>query len=311
MDDVAVTVYVPTFNRPHYLLEMLKSLRNQTFQGFRLVVIDNASIEDYTAAQEIVAGMGGAFERHDENVGVIGNFRRAFERPQPAPWFVILHDDDVLHPQFLAHSVAVARQHPELRFVACEMAAFTTAPPDPVPVTEPSVSVYRGAGELSVGLLGELDLPFPSVLYRHDQPLVATFDDDRYSIVADRPLLLRLAAQGPVAVIRDRLLFYRLHPEQSSNTGPLGQEHVLALFSAYADAAATLPLSGRLKVHAALARSAVPSWRRLNTDRRSPLGSYLREARRRGVLRYPLLATYGYDVVRAAVSRRRAMPDAR
>jgi glycosyltransferase involved in cell wall biosynthesis len=309
MGAAEVTVYVPTFNRPAYLLGLLDSLRHQTFQDFDLVVIDNASSEDYTEPLRLVEKMGGTFERHEENVGVIGNFRRAFERVHSSPWFLILHDDDLLHPEFLARLVAAAVSTPELRFVACEMTPFTSEPPTINASVDPPVTIYRGSGELGLGLLTYLDLPFPSVLYRRDQALVASFDDDRYSIVADRPLLLELASNGPVGVVRERLLFYRQHPEQSSRVGPLAQEHLLALFGAYVEAAAGLPRLQRLRVQVALARGAIPSWRRLDSAMKTPLHSYLRIARRLGAFSYPLLAVYGYDLIRSRINRLRATDD--
>jgi glycosyltransferase involved in cell wall biosynthesis len=64
-----VSIIIPTYNRAHLLVRAIRSVLNQTFQDFELIVVDDASIDN---TQEIVKAFGEGrikYIKHKENKG--------------------------------------------------------------------------------------------------------------------------------------------------------------------------------------------------------------------------------------------------
>lgn len=118
-----VFVGVPTLNRPGYVRETVLSVMAQTFGDFRLVVSDNGSDPEVCASVKgWIEGLDDqrvSFHQQPENRGEIGQgwyfFRQAKEK-----YFVMLHDDDVLKPGYLAHAVATLEARPHLAFFTAD-----------------------------------------------------------------------------------------------------------------------------------------------------------------------------------------------
>src|SRR5437879_2557042 len=120
-----VSIGVAVYNGERYLAEALDSLLAQTFEDFELTICDNASTDrtgeigrDYAAQDTRVR-----YARNARNLGVMGNFRRAFElsRGQYFRWAAA---DDLSAPQSLARCVevldrepAVVLAYPKTRFI--------------------------------------------------------------------------------------------------------------------------------------------------------------------------------------------------
>ncbi len=118
-----VFIGIPTLNRPRFVRDAVHSVLEQTFGDFRLVVSDNDS---EAAARESVAGFVEAlddsrvrFHRQPRNVGEYGQGRYFFREVSDEEFFVILHDDDVLTPEYLEKAVRRLEADPTLAwFVA-------------------------------------------------------------------------------------------------------------------------------------------------------------------------------------------------
>lgn len=113
-----VFVGIPTFNRPHLVRETIESLRGQTFQDWEALVSDNLSAPDAAAQVEnFVASLGDArirFHRQDVNEGKYGQGRLFLEQSRAHEFLAILHDDDLIAPDYLARAVAALDAAPDV-----------------------------------------------------------------------------------------------------------------------------------------------------------------------------------------------------
>jgi hypothetical protein len=113
-----VFVGIPTYNRPHLVCETIESLRAQRFQDWQALVSDNVSIA--AAADEVarfVESLGDErirFHRQAANEGEYGQGRLFLERSRGHEFLVILHDDDLIAPDYLACAVAALDAAPEV-----------------------------------------------------------------------------------------------------------------------------------------------------------------------------------------------------
>lgn len=97
----AVSVLLPTYERPDLLREALDSALAQQFTDIEVLVGDNS---DSATTENLVAGYDDpriCYHRNRPGLGPQGNWLDLVERAQ-APLVATLHDDDVWHPEFLS-----------------------------------------------------------------------------------------------------------------------------------------------------------------------------------------------------------------
>ena len=96
-----VTIAIPTYNRADsYLPVVMEAARAQTWEPLEILVGNNAST-DNTA--EVLASYNDPRVRalnHEQNLGANGNFNSLLEAAS-GEWFLLLHDDDLIDPDFI------------------------------------------------------------------------------------------------------------------------------------------------------------------------------------------------------------------
>lgn len=96
-----VTIAMPTYNRADgYLAEALESALAQTYTPLEILVSDNCSTDDTTALVADYDDPRIRYVRHDTNLGAQGNFDYCLEAAR-GEFFVMLHDDDRMDPDFV------------------------------------------------------------------------------------------------------------------------------------------------------------------------------------------------------------------
>ncbi len=119
-------IVIPVFNRWRYTRACLDSLRAQTSQDFRVIVVDDGSTDETAAALardypevEVVTGTGSLFW----TAGVNRGLERALVLG--ATRVLTLNNDVLAAPDFVAQMLATAAQHPTAVLGALEFDADT------------------------------------------------------------------------------------------------------------------------------------------------------------------------------------------
>lgn len=122
-------IVIPVFNRKHFTRECLLSLRQQTTDQFRTIVVDDGSTDgtDEMLATEfpevdVVTGDGNLFWTAGVNAGI----RRALELG--ADRVMTLNNDVVTAPDFVEQMLRAAERHPTAVLGALELDADTNQP---------------------------------------------------------------------------------------------------------------------------------------------------------------------------------------
>lgn len=295
-----LTIVIPTYNRPGFLHDCLESISAQTFRDFSVVVLDNASSEDYGPVLKKFETLAIEYHRNPENIGAIRNIEKAREIGSGSLYHMIFHDDDLMHPEMLRCQIKALDTIPDLQWVATGCAPFASGiMPDfgDTSVREEDLEVYETPAQLVRRLLANVSLNFGSVIFRsrdHTPPIRY----DEFEIIADRVFLADLAASGPTGFIRKPLVAYRHHEGQDSHNPIFREHHALSLMKYYRDAL-PWPLSAEdqslLASHATNyllhARSAV------QPSGRMPLHSLIRDARREGLFRWRAINGQGIAAI--------------
>lgn len=100
MNSDHVTVIIPTYNRAFFLKETIKSVLEQSYDNFQLLILDDHSLDN---THEIVNSFRDRrikYIRHEYNLGLVANWTYGV-RSANGRFLSILGDDDKYEPDFL------------------------------------------------------------------------------------------------------------------------------------------------------------------------------------------------------------------
>jgi glycosyltransferase involved in cell wall biosynthesis len=97
MNDL-VSICIPTYKRPEFLLEAVNSCLLQTYPNIQIIICDD-SLDD--VSERVIAGLGChgkiKYFRNSPSLGQARNVNKLFEYAE-GEYLVLLHDDDLLLP---------------------------------------------------------------------------------------------------------------------------------------------------------------------------------------------------------------------
>jgi glycosyltransferase involved in cell wall biosynthesis len=117
--EALVSVIIPTYNRPAYLQEALKSAVRQTYQHLEIIVSDNCSPENPQPIVESFQDSRIRFWRNAKNLGLCVNINNAFNKAR-GKYVASLHDDDVWEEDFLEKLVPPLEANPDVALAFCD-----------------------------------------------------------------------------------------------------------------------------------------------------------------------------------------------
>ena len=125
-----VTIVLLTYKRPDLLQQALDSALNQkNFDDYQILIADNEGepIEQETLTSKVINGYDDdriIYYRHSQEEVFKDD---AAVRLVRSPWFVFLHDDDILAENHLQIMTDIVRKHKEIKFLGCPAKTFTVA----------------------------------------------------------------------------------------------------------------------------------------------------------------------------------------
>jgi len=133
-----LTIAIPTFRRGALLIEAVASAIDQLWtEPFEVIVVDNDPDSEgaapLLAALPRLAQANFRYYINAENTGMFGNWNRSIELAR-AEWYTMLHDDDLLVPQFASRMMAVLDRDRSIDGLTCQRLFFGPE----VPTTRPS-----------------------------------------------------------------------------------------------------------------------------------------------------------------------------
>ena len=215
MSSARVAIGAPLYNHADDLSEALESWLLQSYRDFRLVCVDDQStdrteevVRDYAATDSRIT-----YTKNPRRLGMIGNWRRAFELAleavPDAEYFAWASDHDIWHPRWLQTLVNVLDERPEVvlayprnwRVMPDGVVAdkrpweFDTAGVDDRRLRFRRTMRHMSAGNM-VYALARADAVKRAGIYRH-------------VLVPDRLLLMELSLEGQFHQVPEKLWFRR------------------------------------------------------------------------------------------------------
>jgi len=108
-------IIVPTYNRPAYLIEAIRSLQAQIWPYWKMLICDDASSADYAPVTPFLADPRVVMTRAAENGGPNRARNTAIDLAarEGCDYIVFMDDEDRLEPQALEVAAAKIAEHPE------------------------------------------------------------------------------------------------------------------------------------------------------------------------------------------------------
>lgn len=104
MDDL-VSVIMPSYNTAEYILDSIKSVQNQTYNNWELIIVDDCSTDDTDCAVELfLADQRIKYIKNNRNSGAAVSRNRAL-REAKGRWIAFLDSDDLWMPEKLEKQI--------------------------------------------------------------------------------------------------------------------------------------------------------------------------------------------------------------
>ncbi len=214
----ALSVIIPTFQRPDRLHRALASALGQTYRDLCVIVYDNASGDETAAvvARFVERDDRVTYVARERNIGAPENFARALS-DVTTPYFAFLSDDDALFPRCYEICMDGFAQAPDAL-----MSAASTIEMDELgrvryaPLAQwPRDGVYRPPGSV-LAMLDNRHPTWTSIVFKSDALAEVGGLDLAVGPPSDLDFELRIAARFPIVVVRTPSAVFSAHPE--SNT---------------------------------------------------------------------------------------------
>jgi glycosyltransferase involved in cell wall biosynthesis len=117
-----VSIVIPAYNSAAYLAAAIESVRQQTYQDFEVLVVDDGSTDTtYEIAKDYAAKWPKLRAIHIEHAGLARARNLAIEETA-GQWIALLDADDMWHPEKLRKCMDFLEHHPDLSVVYHPMA---------------------------------------------------------------------------------------------------------------------------------------------------------------------------------------------
>ncbi len=212
-----ISVVMPTFNGEKYIEEAINSILRQTFTDFELIIVNDGSTDD---TEKIVFSYKSEKIRYysnDKNLGICASYNKLIDLSR-GEFIAIAEHDDISHPQRLERQLCYMRRNPQVGVVSSRLKLFRgNTPPANACKVHKSIVESRSPERIRRKLFTGTMVAHSVVMFRksifvdlgirYDENLTYSFDVD---------LFLRISLVTDVIELKDQLLLYRLHENNTS-----------------------------------------------------------------------------------------------
>lgn len=206
-----ISVVIPTYNAPHYLLETLGTVLAQTFTDFEVVIINDGSTDDTLAALEPVAARDARIRIITQQNAGIGAARNRGINEARGKYVALLDHDDLWKPGKLAAQAAFMDAHPQC--AACSVPwAWSTWPNEPT-FRKSEICDETGIVQRPLHWLahGRIFLISASIMFDRERARGLRYET-RPRCIEDTPFQIGLFERGKFGIAGDEILMtYRVH----------------------------------------------------------------------------------------------------
>lgn len=221
-DSPLVCICIPTYNAEKTIAETLHSLLNQTYINLILNIVDNYSIDATLAIVENFDDPRIHVYRNEKNIGAEGNFNRCIELAS-GKYTALYHADDIYEPEMVAKQVRFLNSYPHASAVFTEANLINENGHTTGKINKPSslaneYDLYDFSTIFKTLLAHSNFLICPSVMAPTHvyQKHIKNWNGLQFGSSADLDVWLRMLEYGPIGILPEKLMRYRVSSNQWS-----------------------------------------------------------------------------------------------
>lgn len=211
-------IIIPAYNAAHYLPTAIESVVAQTFEDWRILLVDDGSTDNTSEiASSFVQQLGPKLQYiRQENRGLPGARNTAI-RHSSAELLALLDADDIWLPCRLSESLKCFRDRPQ---VGLAYGFIQRIDPQGAVIDTFAERQQHGEGRIAPYIyMRRIDLPCPTITFRKKCVDEVGLFDESLRATEDRDLWLRIALRYEVALVPHIIALYRTSPA-SMTTDP-------------------------------------------------------------------------------------------
>lgn len=207
MKQPLISVIMSTYNEEKYIETSLKSLLNQTFKEFEIIIVDDASTDN---TKQLIQNLQDERIRlicNEENQGLTKNLNKALKYVT-GKYIARMDGDDIAFPTRFEKQVQYMEKHPETMLVSCYTKSFGDS--DLVFALPDDSEVLR------VRMLVRPVYAHPGFMMRRELIEAGYQYNEEYRTAQDYEFASRVAEKYKIGLVPEVLLLYRVHKKQIS-----------------------------------------------------------------------------------------------
>ena len=229
-----IEIFIMTHSRAMFLSQTLRSIFAQTEKRFQTTVIDNGSTDNtLDVLRQFQSDYNLKVQVNGSYLAPGKSFKKAQELAQ-GKWTIVFHDDDLMHPEYIAHILESVNQRKNLALLVSGMMIESDPQARWVKLSK-KPRYFTNVADFAATLYGGFWCNFASAVYKTEYFKDISLRLDIYGKICDRPFLFDITEKGEVALFTEPYVKYRVHKGQDSvdrATGPYPAE-LMALQKKY------------------------------------------------------------------------------
>ncbi|MBN2272716.1 MAG: glycosyltransferase family 2 protein [Bacteroidales bacterium] len=208
------TIALPVYKRTDYIRKALDSAVNQTVKCRILLIDNNSPHDDFKTIVESYNNPLMKYVKTSETVPQDENFNNCI-RYCETPWLTILHDDDILHCQYVEMAQKVLAKWGDKIGGFAIRCNVSDQEWDGISQVKELTDDIRVVKE-SYFYFSQLS-PFVGVTIKKDIALDLNGFNASLHPIADFDFWYRISTKAPMLYVMQELAYYRISPNQSTN----------------------------------------------------------------------------------------------
>lgn len=217
-----VTVFLITYNRPHYLKESVDAVLASTFRDFELIIYDNGSADDTEKLVKSYSDPRIRYKKIRENCPRTSAWTAHFFEMSRGEYALVTCDDDRMKPTFLQRGVEIFDRDREVKIVSSNITIINEKGEETNPalfkIDEDLIFTKYGFIEARMTRSDNFRFIMPAIMLRKDFMVKENiWYDDETGAVADIILCMKVNTfDVKLYMIHDSLFWYRMHGGQDN-----------------------------------------------------------------------------------------------
>ena len=204
-----VSVIIPTYNRGHFIEESIRSVIEQTYENWELIIVDDGSEDD---TWEVIQSLNHPKIRYYKmnHCGRLGKVRNVGIKMANGEFIAFLDSDDLWRKDKLAFQLRLFEKY-DIMFTFSNGSHFS----ETAVIQPPEFESYVGNLFGSLIFNQQFVVYMPSLLFKKKVFERIDLMDENFRSAADVHFLYRMALQFKGAFSNERLVSIRKHPGMS------------------------------------------------------------------------------------------------